>query len=741
MILEAAAKNNQDQSKSWSRYSLIAALTIRALIITALVLIANDLSELGSSPVFVSACASLGIVAATFFARSRFTTLAICLGSALLSLLYSGTSSIVSYLGATLGNEPLYAYAITQHIDLYVAGFVFGFVSSVFFLRHKTTGTIEALIIGLVGVMLLAGHRNYHFEMPRAVNDFAWNLGIGNLAALIIIGSVLLALLMTYLALAAIPWPEYTRSHNSVTGVSKQRLKFHLLAIALLFAGGIFYGVGLVLHVQYLPEAISRTANGVGQSTKEGSSPLGFHSALGGTNQPAALVRLEGDYKENPFTPMLYLREMALSEMSNNEIVQASSSYDTDLGRIKPGEPFTGTADTELSERIPVNQSVFLLADHQQAFALDYPLSIVRLKNPNPSRFKTAYRVYSMAPAYKPGSLNELGVGDPRWTEETKKHYLVTHSDPRYGDLAKELTKGLSLPIQQATAITDYLTKTAIYTLTPNHDVKAGDDPVAPFLFGDHRGYCVHFAHAIVYMLRSLGIPSRIGTGYLTDLSQAKDGHILLRMADRHAWAEIYVTGRGWIPFDIQPQQVESHGDLQVDMKLLEELMGMVDPGEEILPNDTIKNEANVKEPGLWQAPDLWLMLDVLLAAFLLGFFAKLFLRYGWILAIKPERRLRLSYIAVVSTLQDLGLPRNFAETRNEFGHRAFSLSKPSPQELTKLLLQIAYANVPRPLSNVAVDSARQADLAMIGKQSLSIRLLAFLNPASLLSLIGRGGW
>ena len=37
----------------------------------------------------------------------------------------------------------------------------------------------------------------------------------------------------------------------------------------------------------------------------------------------------------------------------------------------------------------------------------------------------------------------------------------------------------------------------------------------AAFLFGNFTGYCVHSAHASVYLWRSLGLPARIGTGYL----------------------------------------------------------------------------------------------------------------------------------------------------------------------------------------------------------------------------------
>lgn len=728
------------RAKSGERLILGTALMLRAVIIGALIYIIDDLASLGSSPLFTAVFAALGVFAAPALARSRLNSLGIAAAAITGAAGWCAAAAIISYFGAALGVEPLRAYSAIQHLDIFVAAFLVSITTTAFFLRHESMGTLEALLLALGGVSLLAGHRNFHFEMPRAVNDFAWSLGIGNLAALIILAGALLAIILAYLFLAALPWAPFRASRSRALSGSSAKVRRWALVGTVVAAAVIFFSIGSAIQSYYAQEAFSRTANGVGESTKEGKSPLGFHSALGGTNQPAALVRLEGDYKENPTSPMLYLREAALSEMEDNEIVQASSIYDRDVSWSKPTQAFQGQADLDLEERVPVNQSVFLLADQDNSFAVDYPLSIVQLKNPNPGRFKSAYRAYSMAPAFKLPDLAGFKVGDPRWSEETKQHYLVTHKDPRYEELAKKLAGEEKDPILKAKAITDYLTNTAIYTLTPNHEVKGGEDPVAPFLFGDRRGYCVHFAHAIVYMLRSLGIPSRIGTGYLTDLSQSKDGHILLRMADRHAWAEVYISHRGWVPFDIQPKQVESHGDLQVDMKLLEELMGMVDPGEEIVSTETIKDEANVTPPSAWQAPDISVIIAILglAAAILIGI--KIHLRYAWIITKDPSSRLRRSYASAASSLHDLGIRRRFGETRLEFASRISALGL-SADKLSKLLILSAYSKPRGALSIDDIDAARQEASKSLNRVHWAKRLLSALNPSSTLSFLSRSGW
>lgn len=267
--------------------------------------------------------------------------------------------------------------------------------------------------------------------------------------------------------------------------------------------------------------------------------------------------------------------------------------------------------------------------------------------------------------------------------------------------------------------------------------MKNGEDPVAPYLFGDMRGYCVHFAHAMVYLLRSLGIPARVGTGYLTDLSQAKDGHILLRMSDRHAWSEVYVSGVGWVPFDVQPEQVESHAETQVDAKMLEELMGILQPGEELLPQELVKDEKGVEEESELWVPDRSSVVAVFAAILALFVLTKAALRHGWRLAPTPKGKLRWAYVSVSSALCDLGVTRNEGETRLEFASRVRLVYL---EPLARLYVTEAYATS----SKLDTQTLRDV-LATVGspldRMPTWKRCLAAVNPASVAKLIGGGGW
>lgn len=72
------------------------------------------------------------------------------------------------------------------------------------------------------------------------------------------------------------------------------------------------------------------------------------------------------------------------------------------------------------------------------------------------------------------------------------------------------------------------------------------------FLTESNEGYCVHFATAAAAMYRALGIPSRYASGYRVNVPS--DG-IVVDVLDRdtHAWAEVYISGLGWIPVETTP--------------------------------------------------------------------------------------------------------------------------------------------------------------------------------------------
>jgi transglutaminase-like putative cysteine protease len=67
------------------------------------------------------------------------------------------------------------------------------------------------------------------------------------------------------------------------------------------------------------------------------------------------------------------------------------------------------------------------------------------------------------------------------------------------------------------------------------------------------EGYCVHYAATSVFLLRSLGIPARVATGFTSDEFTDGGTRCVVRGRDAHAWVEVDVEGFGWARFDPTP--------------------------------------------------------------------------------------------------------------------------------------------------------------------------------------------
>ena len=114
--------------------------------------------------------------------------------------------------------------------------------------------------------------------------------------------------------------------------------------------------------------------------------------------------------------------------------------------------------------------------------------------------------------------------------------------------LAASITAGTGGRVAAAVALETYLRGTERYDLRA--PVAAPDeDTVYDFLFRTHAGFCEQFATAEVVMLRSLGIPARVVTGFAADAPEA-GGTTVLRASDAHAWVELWVPGTGWVSSD-----------------------------------------------------------------------------------------------------------------------------------------------------------------------------------------------
>jgi hypothetical protein len=77
-----------------------------------------------------------------------------------------------------------------------------------------------------------------------------------------------------------------------------------------------------------------------------------------------------------------------------------------------------------------------------------------------------------------------------------------------------------------------------------------GNHSVDEFLFDTQAGFCEHYASAFSVMMRMAGIPARIVTGYMGGFYNELGDYMLVRQSDAHAWAEVWLQGKGWTAVD-----------------------------------------------------------------------------------------------------------------------------------------------------------------------------------------------
>ncbi|MBK6849456.1 MAG: transglutaminase family protein [Proteobacteria bacterium] len=441
--------------------------------------------------------------------------------------------------------------------------------------------------------------------------------------------------------------------------------------------------------------------------------------------QPVALAILRDDYSASD--GILYFRQRTLS-LYNGVRLTADPRADADVPTSFPGAASWTPGQQQSAEaHVVVPTTMYLLVDHPQPPALSHAIALRAVDNPNPRQFVAAYEVVSRVLAV-PGErlLGQRSI-PAAWPAAWVRHYTALPDDPRYVTLAREIVSQVDPrfgddDLAQALAIKRYLEHEGFYTRRLQHG--GGRDPTAAFLFGDRRGYCVHFAHAAVYLLRSLGLAARVALGYAVQTLKRGGGSSVLIMGDRaHAWPELHLDGVGWVTFDIHPERTDVPAAPPVDYEL-ERLLG------EVARHDSTA--------GLGQRPAAWVVpwravgragFALLCAALLAAWAIKIARRAAPRLAAK-EAYCRLAYVATLDRLTELGYGRRYAETRERHAARLCSKAPHLPA-LTAAHLAASWGSRRAPDPAEVQTLVRQVAQELTQHTHPLRRLVGLINPLS----------
>lgn len=178
--------------------------------------------------------------------------------------------------------------------------------------------------------------------------------------------------------------------------------------------------------------------------------------------------------------------------------------------------------------------------------------------------------------------------------------------------IAKEA--GAITAVDKVVAVRDYFLRkdengqpTFKYSDNPGIPGMPSANKLTYFLFENKKGYCAYYAGATLFMLRAMGIPSRVATGFLTvDRSSKNPGWYWFYEDQAHAWVQVYFPEFGWIDFDTTVPDAEQQQAPQPDQTppLASQTAWLVANGK-MLSVDTLKKVATMQMEKMlyWDQP------------------------------------------------------------------------------------------------------------------------------------------
>ena len=131
--------------------------------------------------------------------------------------------------------------------------------------------------------------------------------------------------------------------------------------------------------------------------------------------------------------------------------------------------------------------------------------------------------------------------------------------DPQAQQLAQRLyTQSAEDPRRYVQNVLNwYQQNNFVYTLKPG---QLGQNRIDEFLFNSRQGFCEHYASSFVMLMRYVGIPARVVTGYQGGELAPDRKSWEVRQLDAHAWTEVWLDQK-WQRFDptamIAPQRID----------------------------------------------------------------------------------------------------------------------------------------------------------------------------------------
>ena len=247
----------------------------------------------------------------------------------------------------------------------------------------------------------------------------------------------------------------------------------------------------------------------------------------------------------------LYLRGRVFDTFENKQwrkSLKGTKKYKLKFGEIAFGEQPEDLVIQTITFKRTLTDVIF---GAEEIKSLNFPGSVVAkdrygaLTAPGVIREGTVYSVKSYMPRVQ-GRI----VAAPVSSDDNNPYLQLP--DILFGkldQLTQKVTGSEENDLGRAVAIERYLRNEYEYTLD-TVSISDRDLSIEKFLFTEKRGHCELFATSMVLMLRSIGVPARLVTGFSATNMNPITGFYEVRGMDSHAWVEAYISNIGWVMFE-----------------------------------------------------------------------------------------------------------------------------------------------------------------------------------------------
>lgn len=171
----------------------------------------------------------------------------------------------------------------------------------------------------------------------------------------------------------------------------------------------------------------------------------------------------------------------------------------------------------------------------------------------SPYNSNIRYDVFSGAKPTAPSSQSPSYEENPHLRPYLQ---LPENMDERVMELAREWTDPYSSHYEKALAVERQLEENYQYYLGLE---MASLNPLEDFLFKQKMGHCEYFATAMAILLREVGIPTRLVSGFRKGEWSGFGKFFIVRHRDAHAWVEVFFDDHGWLGFDPSPREAADY--------------------------------------------------------------------------------------------------------------------------------------------------------------------------------------